>query len=148
MNKTILAIALMFAATAASATSLQVEGGRTFAGADKNLGRVAVTESVLGLNTQLGYTRTFNDRARTEAVSALVGRDLLKVAGVSLSAFGGGQFARASKAEGFGLVYGVGASYPLTKSIDAIVDVRQVRGQNRIKAVDGNTVNAGLSVKF
>ena len=149
MKKSILAAALVLAATSALAGSIQVEGGRAYAGTDKNVGRIEyATPTVLGLTGKIAYDRTLNKGARAETASAVAAKDIVKVGDVTVSVLGGAAYARAGNAKGLGLVYGVGASYPLTKSVDLVADVRQFRGQDRIQKLDGNTVAAGVSVKF
>ena len=149
MKKSILAAALVLAATSAMAGSIQVEGGRTYVDQGKNVGRVAYsTPSVFGLNGQVAYDRTLNKGKWAETASAVVSKDVAKIGDVSLSVLGGGAFARASNVQGFGLVYGVGASYPLTKLVDLVADFRQFRGQSRIQALNGNTLATGVSIKF
>lgn len=148
-NFAIAALIIAATSTAMAAPTVIVEGGRTYAGTDRNVGRVGVsTGTVLGLTAQADYTRSFNDRSEKEAAALILRKDLVKVGAVTVDAFAGGQFARTDRAAGLGAVYGIGARLPLTTKLDVTADFRQVRGQDRIQAVDGNTVAAGISYKF
>lgn len=145
MKKSFIFAALFATAIAAQAASVQVQGGH---GAGENVGFVAVTEKVLGVDTQVGYQRQLSKGPRNDSISVGIAPELFTVAKVSVAAYVGGQYGRAGKEDGFGITYGVGATYPIAKHVDLAVDFRRTEAQNRISSQTGNTAYAGVSVKF
>lgn len=145
MKKSFIFAALFATIFSAHAASVQVEGGR---GSNANVGYVALSEKVLGIDTQVGYQNQLSKGPRTDSISVGVAPTIATVANTTISAYFGGQYGRAGKAEGFGVTYGVGVAYPITKQVDVIADFRRTEAQSRVKAQTGNTAYAGVSVKF
>jgi hypothetical protein len=80
-----------------------------------------------------------------------VGKDvtLTKIGPVSLAATGAVVYQDSARGEnGYGLTVGAKATYPITKSVSAVVGAEHFIGQSRISAYDGKVVTVGLNVKF
>lgn len=177
MKKFAIASVIALAATAASALDLGVNASRTYGGADRNGYGLTVGQSFGAFGAEASvdrYTGSGIDQNRWSLVGTM---PVATVGKVSLTAKAGvayldnqgtltsdsavttcrGRSAQcmtststtsSEVANGFAGVVGVGASMPLTDKLSATVDYRYQRGQDRVNAFNGSTVNAGLKYKF
>jgi opacity protein-like surface antigen len=98
----------------------------------------------VGVTAAREYTGT-----NTDGMGITLGQKFGKVGPVTVTPKVGVAHLRNSAAvDGYALTLGVGASVPLNKTVDLTVDARRQYGQDRVNAFDGNTVTAGLKVKF
>lgn len=147
MKKSLLIATLFLAATmgAAQAADFDLSAGRN--SQEQTVTRVGVSNAVYGLDTNLSYTRAESKNA-SNVTAFTVGKQLVSFGPVKVSAFAGPAFAQTKTQTGFGGVYGVSLKYPLATNVDAVVDARRFQGKTSINSVDGNTVTAGVAVKF
>ena len=147
MKKSLLFATLFLATTmsAAQAADFDLSAGRN--SQEQTVTRVGVSNAVYGLDTNLSYTRAESKNASNVTVFT-VGKQLVSFGPVKVSAFAGPAFAQTNTQTGFGGVYGVSLKYPLATNVDAVVDARRFQGKTRVNSVDGNTVTAGVAVKF
>jgi opacity protein-like surface antigen len=149
MKKLLIASTIALAATAASALEVGVTATRDYAATNRNTAGITVGQKVGALGVTVGAERTTvgaNDQNRYTVVA---GYDLVKLGTVTVTPkVGGAYVANQTGADGYALVAGVGASYPITKTIAATVDYARQIGQDRIESANGNRFTAGVKYNF
>lgn len=147
MKKLAIIASLMLATGIASAADI---GVRTIRHDGKhNLAGITYNTKVFGVNSELAYDRYSKDGFSVDRVSALGVMDLAKVGGVSLTAKGGvARLDPSAGPSGYAAMFGVGASYPITKTATLAVDVMNMKGQTRVSGADGTSISAGLKFAF
>lgn len=147
MKKSLVIATLFLAAMGAQAADLDLSVGKS--NTERTVSRLGVSNTVYGLETNASFTRTeTQDKQNVNLTAVTVGKQLFAVGPVKVSAFAGPGFAQTKTQTGFGGVYGVALKYPLATNVDAVLDARRFQGKTRIDSVDGNSVTAGLAVKF
>lgn len=76
--------------------------------------------------------------------------DVVKFHGATISAKVGVAFIDPSNSgdNGYAATVGVGAAYPVAKSINLVVDYAHQRGQDRVNTFNGNAVSVGIKHSF
>ena len=149
MKKSLLIVALMSMIGVASAIEVGVQGGYVYGGPDRGMYGVTVGEKVGPVGVELSYARstaTANDQNRYGFTGSY---DVAKVAGTTIAVKGGLAFLdNQNSANGYVATAGVGASYPITKTVSLTADYRYQAGQKRVEQFNGNTILAGVKVGF
>ena len=147
--KKILAIMALAAAGAAGAAEVGIQAGTATGGNNRTGYGVTIGDTFAGTKLTAGverFTREANDQTRLSLVGA---REVTNLAGISLQARAGAAYLNnRTGADGSALLIGVAASYPVTKTVAAVVSVDRQFGQRRIAAADGNVITAGIRVSF
>lgn len=142
MNKFILATAISLSAITATAADISVSTVRDFT-TDRN--GVRVTTGVAGFNA--GYTHVTDSYNRFS-----VGKEmqLVSLGSASVAATGSAVYQNSSgnHQNGYGLVAGLKAAYPLTKDLELVAGVERFIGQKRVNSYNGNTTVVGVNLKF
>lgn len=150
MKKFAIASIIALAATAASALDVGVTTTADYSGADKSTGYGLTVGKQAGALSVTGgfdrFTRGSNDQDR---YSVVAGYDVAKFGSVTITPkLGVAYLNNQTSRDGYAMTVGVGASVPVTKKIAFTVDTARQYGQDRVQASDGNTVTAGLQLKF
>lgn len=149
MRKFAIATLIALAATAASALEVGVTAAREYVGTNSTGAGITLGQQYGKLGVTAGFERFTKEAADQDRMSLTVGYDVAKFGPVTVTPKVGVAHLNNSVAvDGYALTLGVGASVPLNKTIDFTVDARRQYGQDRVQAFDGNTVTAGLKVKF
>ena len=151
MKKLVIMAVLAAASIAAIATEIGGRYSSRFASNGDKQGEstgIVVNQPVgAGIGAELAFDRSATGPTNVDRYSALATYDVAKVAGVTLTAKAGGSFVQpVGRIDGYALVAGANASYPITKSVSAVASYSYQLGQDRVKSLDGNTV--GLGIKF
>jgi hypothetical protein len=146
MKKIILAAAMVASMGAALATEVGVSVVR-----DVTLEQNATRITASGVTVK-SFTPEFNATVMKDVYTryAVGGHyDVTKVGPVSLAATGSvGYQASVVKGDGFGANLGLTASVPVTKNVTFSVGTERSYNQSVIADSNGNTLVAGLTVKF
>lgn len=143
MKKIVISSVLALAAVTSFAADVSVSAVR-----DYNTGTNGVrVEASIPMGLKASVT-TLDELATRVAVGKEFA--LTKVGPVALSASVAGVYQDSHKGaeDGFGLTFGVGASYPVTKTVAVVASVERFVGQDRVSQFNGNAASVGLNVKF
>ena len=141
MKKFIIAAALATTAIFASAAEVSVSAVHDYTVAKTGL---KASTSAFGVGVSAAYIDGVYTRYGVSKDFAL-----MKVGPVALDASVGGVYQNTyNGTSGMGLTAGVKASMPLSKSMTLHAGVDRFMGQDRVSAFDGNTVTAGVTLKF
>lgn len=141
MNKLILATAISLSALTATAADVSVSTVRDFS-TDRN--GVRVTTGVAGFNA--GYTHVTDSYNRFSLGKEM---QLVKLGKASVAATGTAVYQNSTNnANGYGLIAGVKAAYPLTKDLELVAGIERFIGQKRVNSYNGNTTVVGVNIKF
>jgi hypothetical protein len=144
MKKAILAVSLMFAASA-SATDLTVMTGRDKV-FDKDLVQYSVSQPILGFKVT-GSLQDVRDTYRAVGVS--VGKPFVLGKGFSLTpAIGVQQFNPETGKNGWASTAGVGVAYALNSNAAIVADVTRRFDMSDAKSFEGSQKSIGLRVSF
>ena len=134
-------ISILAIALSGQAMALEVSAERDFT-SNKNV--VTVTQQVRGVETSASYIDGVYTRfgAGTTQELAKFGKIALRAnTQVAYQDTVGGK-------NGFGVGFGVGANYALTKHVEAGVGYSRFVAEDKLKQWTGNYVTAGLTYKF
>lgn len=150
MKKIAIASIIALAATAASALELGVSAVRDYSGnPDRNGAGLRLTQRYGAVGLTAGFDRFTKGANDQNRYSVVAGYDVAKVGAFTLTPKVGVAYLQNQVGEnGYAMTVGAGVSTPLTKSVSLGLDVAHQKGQNRVKASDGNTVAVGLTYKF
>lgn len=150
MKKFAIASLLAIAAISASAVEVGVTGVNATTPNPNRYGYgVTVGENFGVYNLTAGVSRFVREADDQTRVSLVASRDVAKLGPVALSGRVGYAYVNnTTAADGSALTVGVGASYPVTKTVTAGVSVDRQYGQARIDSFNGNIVTAGVKVGF
>lgn len=141
MKKFIIATALATTAIFASAADVSVSTIHDYAIAKTGL---KASTSAFGGSVSAAYIDGVYTRYGVSKDFAL-----MNVGPVALGASVGGIYQNTyNGTSGMGLTAGVKASMPLSKSTTLHAGVDRFMGQDRVSSFDGNTVSAGVTLKF
>lgn len=170
MKKFALIAALVSAMTmsvVAQATEVGLSLGRN--SVEQDVSRVNVGTEVKGVLVDGSLSRVRSGSSTSDVVALTAGKQLFTVGKGYVDVFAGPAFAQTSRQvsvatgrriggpvygtqeasqSGFGLVYGVKFGYPVAQNVDVVVDARRFEGQERVASANGNTVSAGVVLKF
>jgi hypothetical protein len=149
MKKLVIASALIAATVGtASALELGVSAGRDQT-SDRNTASVSVGGKVGSLGVDVFTDRAYLRDGDLDRVGVMASRSLVKVAGVDIGARAGVAYVMPhAGANGYAVVYGVGAALPLTQTLSLTADFTRQTGEKAIEGLDGNRATVGLRVKF
>lgn len=148
MTKTILATALILAATAASATELTAVGGRNY-GTETNNAGVVVGETFGPLKGEASVTRDVTGTHRVTNYGVAVGYPVAKLGSTVVTAKAGVNYLDATKGlNGYGAKVALEAAYPLTKHVSVVGEYGYLRTESQIRALGGNQVAVGVRYGF
>lgn len=144
--KKLAAISSLVMFTASSiAADIGVRAGRHDGHA--NFSGITLNTKLGVLNTEFAYDGT--TKGNVERISAMGVFDLPKVGPFNTYAkVGVGRLSDGDGTRGNALMYGVAASYPMTKSTTFVVDVIQMNAAKKINGADGTAVTAGVKFTF
>lgn len=149
MKQLAIAALLVLAAGSASAVEVGVSTSRDYSGADRNGLGVTVGESFGQFGVTAGFERFTRGPVDQDRYSVIGSYTAAKVGMVSVSALGGGAYLDNQRgANGYALVYGVGASLPVAKNVTAGVALTRQVGQDRVQSSDGNKLTASVKYSF
>ena len=146
-----LAILALLVAGSAQAVEVGLTAQRDYSqNPDKNGFGVTLGEKFGKTSVTGGFERYTQNSNDTNRYSLVAGYDVATVAGVTITPkVGVAYIDPTSTASGWQGSVGVGASYPLTKSVALTADYRyQGAIQSRVNNFDGNVISAGLKVSF
>lgn len=149
MKKILIATAVALATVSATAAEIGVTTTRDYSSTDRNSVGITVGEKFGKVGLTAGverFTKGNNDQDRYTVIGSY---DLTKVGPVTVAAKGGAAYLNnQTGSDGFAGIVGVGASYPINKTLSLGLDVTRQIGQDRVNQYNGNLVTAGLRVKF
>lgn len=149
MKKIAIASLIALAAVSASALEVGVTAAREYTDTNTNGMGITLGQKFGKVGVTAGFERFTKEVNDQDRLSLTAGYDVAKFGPVTVTPkVGVAHLNNSGAANGYALTMGVGASMPLTKTIDFTVDARRQYGQDRVQAFDGNTVTAGLKVKF
>ena len=148
MKKFAIMAVLVVATASASAIEVGIRGVHTSKSSGDMVG-VTVGQSFGAFGAEAAYDRTTRGAANVNRWSLVGTVPVAKYAGVSFAAKAGAVFVDPSVSKnGYAVVAGVGASYPLTKNVSLVADYAYQVGQDRVRSFNGNQVSAGVKVSF
>jgi hypothetical protein len=146
MKKTIIAIAISFAASMAMALDVGVTAVHDYSLTSTGVRATVSTAKVSGFTPQASVTRLGGEYTRYAAGGKY---DLAKIGPVTFFGVGSGVFQdTVGAASGYGLSAGLVASVPVYKNVALEVGVERFAGQDRISNRDGTLATVGLNAKF
>jgi hypothetical protein len=149
MKKIAIASLIALAAVSASALEVGVTAAREYTGTNTDGMGITLGQKFGKVGVTAGFERFTKEVNDQDRLSLTAGYDIAKFGPVTVTPkVGVAHLNNSGAVDGYALTLGVGASVPLTKTIDLTVDARRQYGQDRVNAFDGNTVTAGLKVKF
>jgi outer membrane autotransporter protein len=149
MKKIAIASLIALAAVSASALEVGVTTAREYTGTNTNGTGITLGQKFGKVGVAAGFERFTAGTNDQDRLSLTAGYDIAKIGAITVtSKVGVAHLNNQRGADGYAMTVGVGASMPLTKTVDLTVDARRQYGQDRVQAFDGNTVAAGLRVKF
>ncbi len=149
MKKLIALAALAVAAASASAVEVGVRGVHT-PDASPDMVGVTVGQKFGKLGVEGAFDRSTRGAVNVNCWSVLGSYDVAKVGPVTVAAKAGAAFIDPANSgvNGYAALVGVGASYPVTKTVSLVADYAYQRGQDRVNVFNGNQVSAGVKVAF
>lgn len=150
MKKLVIASALALTTFAASAADFGLNMSRSFKpGADNNGLGVSVGQQFGKWNLTGKYEWVNMSTTHQDRWSLVGGYDVAKFGSVTVAPkLGVAYLDNKVNRDGYAVVFGVGASMPLTKDLSATFDVLRQEGQDRVKAFNSNTFSVGLKHSF
>lgn len=147
MKKIAIMAALAVAAVSASAVEVGVRGTHTVDAVADTAG-VTVGQKFGAIGVEGSFDRTTRGVSNVNKYSLVGSYDVAKVAGITISPKVGVAFIDPVGVNGYAATVGVGASYPLTKKVSLVADYAYQRGQDRVRAFNGNLVSVGAKYSF
>ncbi len=147
MKKLAIMAALAVAAISASAVEVGVRGTHNVDAAADSVG-VTVGQKFGAIGVEGAFDRSTRGSANVNKFSLVGSYDVAKVAGITLAPKVGVSFIDPVGVNGYAASVGVGASYPLLKNVSLVADYSYQRGQERVRAFNGNQVSAGVKYSF
>jgi opacity protein-like surface antigen len=146
MKKFALLAILAISISAASAADVGVTVGRN--SAKQQVYTLSAGTQLYGFDAVAAASTTSKlGVAKTDTVSLTAGKSI-GFGSFSVGAFAGPEFVRTEAKSGYGLKYGVGASYALTPTLALVADAHRFSGRTNIQSANSNVVSAGLVYKF
>jgi len=150
MKRVILTLALMGFVASAQSVDIGINTTHDYSGkTNRDYYGVTVGQKYGKMGVTAGYDSTSKgavDQARYSLIGSI---DVTKVGPVQLAVKAGGSMIDNDKGkDGYALLAGIGAEYPVTKTVAATVDYRHQMGQSRVSTSDGNSIIAGMKVSF
>lgn len=146
-----LAIMAMLAVATISASAVEV-GVRGTRNADSSADTVGVTvgQKFGATSVEGAFDRTTRGAVNVNKISLVGGYDVAKVAGVTVTPKVGVALIDPANdgLNGYAALVGVGASLPLTSKVNLVADYAYQRGQDRVRAFNGNQVSIGAKYSF
>lgn len=144
----IIASLLAATVTAANAYEVGVVAGRD-GSSSANTAGVTIGQHWDKTSATFSYERVNYVGNNQNRWSLTGGYDVAKVGSLTVAALAGVSYLDNQVGDnGYALRAGVGASYPLTKSVSLTADAFRQFGQERVKAYNGNNVLVGLKYSF
>jgi outer membrane autotransporter protein len=148
MKKFAIMAALAVAAMSASAVEVGIRGTHTKDSSADSVG-VTVGQKFGAVGVEGAFDRSTRGTLNTNKYSLVGSLDVAKFAGITVAPTVGVSFIDPSMGvNGYAASVGVGASYPLTKQVALVANYAYQKGQDRVKAFDGNQVSAGVKYSF
>lgn len=149
MKKFAIATLVSLAAIAAGAAEVGVTVNHDTVGADRSglgltvgqkFGAVGVTAGVES------FTKGANNLQRYSLVGSY---DVAKLGSATVAVKAGAAYLNNQVgSNGYAAVAGVGVSVPVAAKVNAVVGLTNQQGRNNVRALNGNTVTAGLTYSF
>jgi len=147
--KKLIAMALILAASAASAFEVGVTGTRDYAGTDRNGGGITIGEKVGSIGVTAGFERFTSGSNDQDRYSVVAGYDVAKFGPVTVTPkVGVAYLNNQTGSDGYALTVGVGASVPVAQKISLGLDYARQYGQDRVNSFDGNRVTVSARYAF
>jgi predicted porin len=150
MKNILIASILALVAFSASAVEVGVNGSYDFGAPTERAGAGITIGEKFG---KFGVTAGFDRYTKTtdQDKYSLVGSyDVATVAKTTVAVKAGAAYISntGNVADGYAALVGVGASYPINKSVSLTADYRYQAGQSRVNQFDGSTVALGAKYAF
>lgn len=147
MKKLVIMSVLAVAAVSASAVDFGVRGTHTVDAVADSMG-VTVGQKFGAIGVEGSFDRATRGSTNTNRFGLVGSYDMVKVVGVTIAPKVGVAFVDPNGVNGYAVTVGVGASYPLLKNVSLVADYSYQRGQDRVRAFNGNQVSAGVKYSF
>ena len=149
MKKLAIMAMLAVAAISASAVEVGVRGTRNTDSSADTVG-VTVGEKFGAIGVEGAFDRSTRGTVNVNKFSLVGGYDVAKVAGITVTPKVGVAFIDPANSgvNGYAATVGVGASLPLTAKVSLVADYAYQRGQDRVRAFNGNQVSVGAKYSF
>ena len=150
MKNILIASILALAAFSASAVELGVNGSYDFGAPTERAGAgITIGEKFGKFGVTAGFDR-YTNTTDQDKYSLVGSYDVATVAGATVAVKAGAAYLSntGGVADGYAALVGVGASYPLTKTVALTADYRYQAGQSRVNQFDGSTVAFGAKYSF
>lgn len=149
MKKLAIMAALAVAAVSASAVEVGVRGTHTGDAVADSAG-VTVGQKFGAVGVEGTFDRSTRGAVNTNRFGLVGGYDVAKVAGITVTPKVGVAFIDPANSglNGYATSVGVGASLPLTAKVSLVADYAYQRGQDRVRAFNGNQVSVGAKYSF
>jgi opacity protein-like surface antigen len=150
MKKFAIASVLALAAVSASAVEIGVNGGYSWGGPiDRPSAGITLGEKFGKMGVTAGFTRATKD-VDQDKYSLVGSYDVATIAKTTVAVKAGAAYLSntGNVADGYAALVGVGASYPITKTVSLTADYRYQAGQSRVNQFDGSTVAFGAKYSF
>ena len=151
MKKLMVAAVLVAFTGLASATELGVNVSRNFGGTENVNGPGMTLGQKFGdAGVTLGFDKYTNATMDQNRYSLVGSYNVAKFGTTSLALKAGAGYLsnQATVANGFVALVGVGVEVPMMKNVALTFDYLHQVGETRVKAFNGNTLNAGIKVSF
>jgi len=156
MKKIVIASLFALVASMASAVEVGIIGGEVF-NANKHASNAAgltIGENFGKFGLAVEADHNFSKKVSTNAdrYSLIGSYNLAKIGHANIAVKAGvdylSQRSGSTLPAGYGLLAGVGATVPVTKTVSLTADYRYDAGQSRVKAENGNQFLVGLKYAF
>ena len=148
MKKIAIASLLALAAFSASAVEVGVNGSYDFDSSRPGAG-VTVGEKFGKFGVTAGFDR-YTKGTDQDKFSLVGSYDVATIAKTTVAVKAGAAYLSntGNVADGYAALVGVGASYPLTKTVALTADYRYQAGQSKVNQFNGSTVALGAKYSF
>lgn len=149
MKKSVIIAVMSLAATAASALEVGANVSRAYSTTNQNSAGITLGHDYGDVNVAVGLDHSTVGTNNQNRYSLVGGYNVVKVGDVNLSAKAGIAYLdNQNGPDGYATTVGIGASYPLTKTLAVTADVHRQYGQSRVEQYNGNRVAVGLKQSF
>lgn len=149
MKKLAVIAALALGTTVASALEVGVNASRSYDNSNRNAVGVTLGHNYGDVGVAVGLDNTTvgdNNQTRYSLVGSY---NVAKFGDVTVAAKAGVAYLdNQNGPDGYATTVGVGASYPLTKTLALTADVSRQYGQSRVDQFNGNRVTVGFKHSF
>jgi opacity protein-like surface antigen len=148
MKKLVIMAALAAAAISASAVEVGVRGTHNTDSSADSAG-VTIGQKYGAMGIEGAFDRSTRGTESVNKYSLVGSLDVAKIVGITISPKVGVSLIDPSVAvNGYAGSVGVGASLPVFKNVTLVADYSYQRGQDRVRAFNGNQVSAGVKYSF